>query len=203
MDDASVDAAIAGLVARLADLSRAVESGADSAQLLGALEVLREIRERVAGIEAPLIAAARDAGASWAQLAPALGVTSRQAAERRFLRLDPTPGGATVEGRVRAVRGRRAGQRAVTAWARSNAAELRRVAGQVSTTSGLTDAAQNHADELGDALGGDDPATLLPLLETASEHVRDSHPDLADHIDTLTTAAQDRRDAATADHHDR
>lgn len=89
--------------------------------------------------------------------------------------------------RVQAVRGCRAGQRAVTAWARSNAAELRRLAGQVSTTSGLTDDAQNYADELGHALGSDAPATLLPLFETASAHVRESQPRLA----------------ATADHHDR
>jgi len=34
-----------------------------------------------------LIGAARAAGISWAELAPAMGVTSRQAAERRYLRV--------------------------------------------------------------------------------------------------------------------
>ena len=50
---------------------------ARAAVLLEALALLRGLREHIAGWEPELITAARAAGASWAQLAPALGVTSR------------------------------------------------------------------------------------------------------------------------------
>lgn len=196
--DDAIGEAITAVAGRLADLDGILHADTGGDQLLAALEVLRDIRIQAAAIEAPLIAEARAAGVSWARLAPALGVTSRQAAERRYLRLNPTPDGdVTAEGRVRAVRDHRAGERATTAWARSNAAELRLLAGQVSITSGLTGAAHDHAAALGDALGNDDPAALLPLLETASPHVRESHPRLAERIDAVTATVKDRRTAAT------
>ncbi|WP_130445308.1 hypothetical protein [Kribbella rubisoli] len=47
------------------------------------------MREWLAAWEPLLIGAAREQGVSWAELAPALGVASRQAAERRHLRLNP------------------------------------------------------------------------------------------------------------------
>ncbi len=55
--------------------------------MLDGLALLRQIRTELAAWEPELITAARRAGASWTQLAPALGVASRQAAERRYLRL--------------------------------------------------------------------------------------------------------------------
>ncbi|MBV9024127.1 MAG: type III effector protein, partial [Streptomycetaceae bacterium] len=60
--------------------------GADSEQALASLLLLRQIREQLAGWETGLIETARHAGASWADLAHPLGVASRQAAERRYLR---------------------------------------------------------------------------------------------------------------------
>src|SRR5687768_10375102 len=83
-------------------------------EALAALLLLREMRRQLAGWETGLIEAARDAGASWADLAQPLGVASRQAAERRYLRLRPGAAGTTGEQRVQATRDRRAANRTVT-----------------------------------------------------------------------------------------
>ncbi|RZQ60496.1 HSP18 transcriptional regulator [Amycolatopsis suaedae] len=159
------------------------------AALLPALEELRRVRDELASWEPELIAAARAAGSSWAALAPALGVASRQAAERRFLRLRPG-GEATAEGRVRAERNRRAGDRAVSAWAREHAAELRQLAAEVSSVDGP------GADRLRTALGEDDAAGLLAPLAERRPHLADRHARLADRIGTVTDDADRvRRDA--------
>ena len=83
--------------------------------LAAALTLLRELREELAGWEPQLIEAARALNTSWADLAPALGVASRQAAERRYLRLRPAPDGTSGTGdeRVAAERDKRAGDKAV------------------------------------------------------------------------------------------
>ncbi|MFB8174113.1 hypothetical protein ACFC60_39800, partial [Kitasatospora purpeofusca] len=54
---------------------------------LAALVLLRELRTQLAGWEAGLVESAREAGATWADLARPMGVASRQAAENRYLRL--------------------------------------------------------------------------------------------------------------------
>ncbi|NEA20385.1 type III effector protein, partial [Streptomyces halstedii] len=77
-------------------------------QALASLMLLRQVREQLAGWETGLIETARDAGASWADLAHPLGVASRQAAERRYLRGRPGPAGTTGEQRVQATRRARA-----------------------------------------------------------------------------------------------
>jgi hypothetical protein len=161
--------------------------GQDQAHLLAALTVLRGLREELASWEPRLITAARDRGASWVSLAPALGVTSRQAAERRYLRLRPSPTGeATGESRVRAERDKRAGDRAVEEWARRNSAVLRQLAGQVSGLDGLSGPARRHADLVGAALADDDAATLLAPLADSQSHLRHSHAGLAEQIRSLT-----------------
>ncbi|MFD6987062.1 HSP18 transcriptional regulator, partial [Streptomyces sp. NPDC059956] len=71
---------------------------------LAALVMLREIREELASWESGLIETAREHGASWADLAGPLGVASRQAAERRYLRLRPGTAGSTGDQRVQATR---------------------------------------------------------------------------------------------------
>ena len=167
-------------------------------QILASLTALRQLRARLDEWEPELIAAARDAGASWAQLAPALGVASRQAAERRFLRLQPSePGseGGTRDQRVQAVRDRRAGDRAVTRWARRNGADLRQLAGQITALTDLGAGAQSSLDELHDALGGDDAAALVPLLVATHRHLPRQHSGLADRVAAVTRDAdQIRRD---------
>lgn len=170
---------------------------ADQDRLLSALAGLRLLREELAGWEPELITAARAAGASWVALAPALGVASRQAAERRYLRLQPSNSGEkTGEARVDAERDRRAGDRAVADWARRNSVILRQLAGRVSALDGLGPAAQESADRLGAALGDDDPATLLPPLAAAQPHLTDAHAGLAEQLGEISDETDRlRRDA--------
>lgn len=191
-DDAVTDfGRVAGVVAELPDAGRA--------ELLDALVALRGLRERIAAWEAPLIAAARAAGVSWADLAPALGLSSRQAAERRYLRLQPS-GGAdprTGEERVRDERDRRAGDRAVVAWARTNSGALRRLAGQIGALEGLPAAAQQRVEEVQGALAQDDASVLLEPLAAAGPQLpaelAGQVRDVTDQLDEVRRDAQDRR----------
>lgn len=170
--------------------------------LLEALALLRELREQIAEWEPELITAARAAGASWVQLAPALGVTSRQAAERRYLRLRPTDTGETTgEARVQAARGQRAGDRAVTDWARTNAAALRQLAGQVSALPDLTPDARHQADQVRAALAGDDAATLLAPLGRLPALLGAAYPALAARITAVTSGAEQQRQTTLDQRH--
>ncbi|MER6612808.1 type III effector protein [Streptomyces xantholiticus] len=155
-------------------------------QALAALLLLREVRHRLAGWETGLIEAARDAGASWADLAHPLGVASRQAAERRYLRLRPGGEGTTGEQRVQATRDRRAADRSVSAWARSNAADLRRLAGQITALTDLPTQADTPVTDLSRALGDDDAANLVAPLAATGPHLQDRHPELAHRVDDIT-----------------
>jgi hypothetical protein len=178
-------------------VSAARDGTADRERLLYALTALRVLRDEISGWEPELITAARENGTSWAALAPALGVASRQAAERRYLRLQPSvTGEKTGEARVAARRDQRAGDRAVAEWARRNSASLRKLAGQVSALDGLGVAAQASADRLGDALGEDDVAALLPPLAAARPHLAEHHSGLADQLGVIAEQAdQVRREA--------
>ncbi|MFE9637142.1 HSP18 transcriptional regulator [Streptomyces sp. NPDC006463] len=160
-----------------------VDSGPHPA--LAALLMLREIREQLAGWESGLIEAAREQGASWADLAGPLGVASRQAAERRYLRLRPGVAGSTGDQRVQATRDRRAADRSVTAWARDNAAELRRLAGQVTALTGLPADARGAVDELNLALADNDAAHLVRPLTATRPHLRPEDVALAERIDAM------------------
>ena len=163
---------------------------ANPADLVAALTVLRQLREELADWEPALITAAREQKVSWAALAPALGVTSRQAAERRYLRLRPSDTGErTGEQRVQAQRDKRAGDRAVAAWARDNAAVLRQLAGQVSALPDLADRAQHHADLVGQALADNDPSSLLSPLADTHAHLTANHAGLAAQIQSITDQA--------------
>ncbi|MFH8681329.1 type III effector protein [Streptomyces lydicus] len=171
--------------AQKADTGEPPPAGSGPEQALASLLLLREVRERLAGWEPGLIEAARAAGASWADLAEPLGVASRQAAERRYLRLRPGADNTTGEQRVKATRDRRAADRSVTAWARHNAADLRGLAGQITALTDLPDAAEGPVGHLSRALGDDDAAGLVDPLTAARPHLRERHPDLAGRIDDL------------------
>ncbi|MCX2968074.1 type III effector protein [Streptomyces sp. TRM70308] len=164
-------------------------------QALAALLALREVREQLACWEPPLIEAARQAGASWAELAPPLGVASRQAAERRYLRVRPGAPGSTGEQRVQATRDRRAADRTVTTWARGNAAALRQLAGQITA---LTDLPARARTPLDAALADDDAAALITPLADTRSHLESHHPDLAARLATIARHTerlrQDSRD---------
>ncbi|MGW4272197.1 type III effector protein [Streptomyces seoulensis] len=155
-------------------------------QALASLTLLRQVREHLAGWETGLIETARDAGASWADLAHPLGVASRQAAERRYLRGRPGPAGTTGEQRVTATRQARAAGRSTAAWARDNAADLRRLAGQITALTDLPPAARHAVGELHSALAHANPADLITPLTATRPHLTTAHPDLAARLDTLT-----------------
>ncbi|MFK3733811.1 type III effector protein [Streptomyces sp. NPDC088090] len=155
-------------------------------QALASLLLLRQVREELAGWETGLIEAARDAGASWADLARPLGVASRQAAERRYLRGRPGPAGSTGEERVQATRRRRADDRSAADWARANAADLRRLAGQITALTDLPAAARGPVGALHAALAHDDPADLVAPLAATRRHLAPAHPELAARLDALT-----------------
>jgi hypothetical protein len=166
----------------------AARTPADDAPFLDALVLLRWAQAELTALEPVLIAAARTGGASWQDLAPALGVASRQAAERRYLRLVPaTPeqDGSTRDERVRAERGRRAGVRAVARWANDNTADLRQLAGQITALTDLDAGANIAVGRLHHALAGADATDLPTLLADTHRHL-DNHPDLAARIDTVT-----------------
>ncbi len=178
----------------------AADSGPHPA--LAALLMLREVREELAGWESGLIETARGEGASWADLAGPLGVASRQAAERRYLRLRPGTPGSTGEERVQATRDTRAADRTVTAWARDNAADLRRLAAQITALTNLPANAQDAVGDLNRALADNDAARLLQPLTDTRPHLRPENAALADHIDALARHAdrlrQDSHDQRTA-----
>jgi len=155
-------------------------------QALASLMLLRQVRELLAGWETGLIETAREAGARWADLAHPLGVASRQAAERRYLRGRPGPVGTTGEQRVTATRQARAAERTTAAWARAHAADLRRVAGQITALSDLPAAARRPLNELQAALAHNDPADLIAPLTATRSYLATAHPDLAARLDTLT-----------------
>ncbi|MDQ0792538.1 type III effector protein [Streptomyces sp. B1I3] len=174
---------------RAAERGDAEESGGGGTgpeRALASLLLLRELREQLAGWETGLIETARHAGASWADLAEPLGVASRQAAERRYLRNRPGPAGTTGEQRVQATRERRAADRTLTAWARDNAAGLRRLAGQIAALDDLPATARAPVGRLDAALAHDDPTVLIGPLRATRPHLATSHPDLAAQLDALT-----------------
>ncbi|MFC4607260.1 type III effector protein [Streptomyces maoxianensis] len=162
---------------------------ASSEEALAALLLLRELRGQLAGWEPGLIEAAREAGASWADLAHPLGVASRQAAERRYLRVRPGTPGTTGEQRVQATRNLRAADRTITAWARDNAADLRRLAGQITALTDLPAEARTPLARLEKALADSDAANLVDPLADAQAHLKAGYPELAARIDTITRRA--------------
>ncbi|REF96189.1 hypothetical protein DFJ67_2161 [Asanoa ferruginea] len=168
--------------------------GVPVVELLAALSALRRIRSQLDGWERQLITGARKAGASWAQLAPALGVASRQAAERRYLRLAPdsVDNPTTRDERVRAVRDQRAADRAVDDWARAEGADLRQLAGLVTALDDLDAAARDSLDKLHHAIGAADAAVLVPLLAAAGRHLPVDHA-LAHRIAGVTAHADEIR----------
>ncbi|MFI2782382.1 type III effector protein [Streptomyces sp. ALB3] len=165
------------------DGARPDEGQTDSEQALEALLLLRQLRDRLAGWEPGLIEAARAAGTSWADLAQPLGVASRQAAERRYLRVRPGSPGTTGEQRVEATRSHRAADRSVGTWARDNAADLRQLAGQITA---LTDLPTTPVSRLTAALADNDAANLIAPLADSRTHLTADHPDLAARVDTIT-----------------
>ncbi|WAL93170.1 type III effector protein [Streptomyces sp. Je 1-369] len=164
-------------------------------QALATLMLLRQVREQLAGWETGLIETARDAGASWADLAAPLGVASRQAAERRYLRGRPGAVGTTGEQRVTATRRARAADRATATWARAHAADLRRLAAQITALDNLAPEACSAQTALHTALGATDAADLVTPLVGMRPYLGARHTGLAASLDAL----EDRRTTTVDD----
>jgi predicted ATPase len=76
----------------------------------------------------------------------------------------------------------------VAAWARNNAADLRRLVGQITTLTNLPTNAHAPIEHLHQALADNDAANLLAPLAATAPHLQHNHPDLATRIETLTPA---------------
>lgn len=110
------------------------------------------------------------------------------------------------EQRLQAVRDQRAGDRAVATWARQNAADLRRLAGQISSLDDLDPVVQASVDQISVALGDDDSLALLGPLAAAQTGLSRDHPALADRIadvndqtDEVRQGSRLRTDRASTD----
>ncbi|WP_406396517.1 hypothetical protein [Streptomyces sp. NBC_00887] len=116
--------------AKLVELDAADEL--TETDVLASILVIRALREKLAEDERRLIATARSKKVTWARLAEALELRSRQAAERRYLQLrtdmDELHGSTlTQEERIEYARDQR-DRRAERAWAVSNATTIRELA---------------------------------------------------------------------------
>jgi hypothetical protein len=183
----------------IAAIKAATSGNATVDEVLAALVSLRALRTQLDRWEPQLIASARDAGLRWAEIAPALGVASRQAAERRFLRMHRPAADdaqATRDQRVQAVRDRRAGDRAVDVWARGSGADLRQLAGQITALTDLAPEARPSLDRLHDALGDSDAAVLVPALAATQEHLPAAHSALANRVAAVAHDADEVRRAS-------
>ncbi|WP_405682749.1 type III effector protein [Streptomyces sp. NBC_00057] len=167
-------------------------AAAGPGEALDALRLMRDMCRRLALWEPGLIEAARGAGASRADIAHPLSVSSRQAAERRYLRLCTGHVGITGEQRIQAIRDRRAADRAVSAWARGNAADLRRPTGEITSLTGLCEQARAAMAELGVALGEDDPVRLIGPLAKVCPYP-EGRRDLAGRVDRVMRQVENLR----------
>ncbi|MFD2083514.1 hypothetical protein SAMN05421678_12033 [Actinopolymorpha cephalotaxi] len=197
----SDEPAAAEAMADLADLMTRLgqaDKGPDGQVMLEALGTLRRLRDQLAAWEPALIEAARTQGLTWTEIAPALGLASRQAAERRFLRLNPQAGdqaATTHEERVQTTRDRRSGDRAVAAWARDHAAQLRELAGQITALPVRDQGGRATREAVHTALGNDDAATLLAPLRAVEPALRRKHRALAERIASLDETTDRIRNA--------
>lgn len=128
--DAGADPRSGDWLASYRQITRALASDPpDRAAVLAAVTQVATLRDDLAGLERAAIDTARRSGASWAQVAAALGLRSRQAAEQRRLRLDaagPTPMAGAVGDAPGGVAGTGAagGASARTARRRQRAADI-------------------------------------------------------------------------------
>ncbi|MFE3143379.1 hypothetical protein [Streptomyces scopuliridis] len=102
--------------------------------VLAALTMLDDARARLDALEHDLLRAARSRDASWATVAGALGLSTRQSAESRALRLERSRK-AFSDGRdVAAQRADRTRQRNADAWLVAHEERIRTVCGQIVDT---------------------------------------------------------------------
>jgi hypothetical protein len=130
------------------------------ADALDGLAVIRALRADLDRDELSLIRMARGAGASWQGIAHASGITSRQGAEQRALRLEAErAGGQRLEPPARH---RRRSARREEAWLRRNTVRIRQTATEITATGTCLPA------ELGDTIDGLAAALADPEITPAA-----------------------------------
>lgn len=105
-------------------------TGRSAPEVLAALTLVTGLRADLEQTERELIALARDRGTSWRAVATALGLSSRQAAEQRWLRLQAAAGRGREPGSVRRQRER---QQKFDSAAGEDVVALRREAARLRT----------------------------------------------------------------------
>lgn len=128
-----------------------------AADVLDTLRVVRELRDALDRQELGLMRIGRKRSVTWQQMADALGLGSRQAAEQRRQRLE-----AGVAGDGRNEVAARASSKARTdeaRWFADNRTSIEQLAGILALTSFRSPAAQDDAESLADLLADDEPFT--------------------------------------------
>ncbi|MGW7313158.1 hypothetical protein [Streptomyces sp. NPDC054865] len=115
---------------------------ATDTDVLAALHVVRMLREKLDADELALTGLARTMKITWARIAVAQGVRSRQSAERRYLQLSKARPGATQNERVEATREQRR-RRAELDWALDHAPAIHALALSLAAVPNL----QERADD--------------------------------------------------------
>ncbi|MEK8175042.1 hypothetical protein NKH77_56085 [Streptomyces sp. M19] len=115
--------------------------------VLAALTQLDEARAAMDTLERDLTRAARDRGASWQQVADALGLTSRSSAESRHVRLERDAASYRRDRHPELQRAERARDRAGHAWCHANEARLREAIWDLATFNGTWPALAHAASE--------------------------------------------------------
>ncbi|MEV4604891.1 HSP18 transcriptional regulator, partial [Amycolatopsis sp. NPDC049253] len=100
-------------------------------------------------------------------------------------------------------RDRRAGDRAVSDWARRNAAVLRQLAAHVTAAEGMSAAGRRAAAGVAKALAADDASALLEPLASARRHLLAGHAELAGRVSDVGAETGRVRDEAISDRHRR
>jgi type II secretory pathway component PulJ len=150
-----------------------------ASDVLAALTQLDEARAALDTLERDLTRAARSRGASWQQVADALGLASRTSAESRAVRLERNSTSGRSDRYPQEVRAERARDRAGDAWCRANEARLRSAVFDLSTFNGTWPALSDAtADEvLLSWVGGLDGPALAVRLRGLRTVLADGIPD--------------------------
>ncbi|MEU7031496.1 hypothetical protein AB0A60_32970 [Streptomyces sp. NPDC046275] len=135
---------------RLIKQARALDDDLDESTILCGLRVVRVLRDKLLLDERRLMKAARQQRISWARIADASELKSRQAAERRYLQLrddldDVAHDNLTQAERVEVARTRRT-RFSEFAWASSNAARITHLAARLNAVPDLQERADRSAD---------------------------------------------------------
>lgn len=153
-----------------AEIIAALNSDAGQERVVSALAALPDLRADLDTLERSLIDAARRAGASWGDIAGALGLRSRQAAEQRSLRLH---GG---DAHVDTARSTRKRQQTIDTQAGTSIIVLRAAAADLAT---WLDATEHVSPQVRlarttlDMAAAAPPGALVDLVRLALDDLRD------------------------------